>query len=226
MQSIGIYTTRENLTRGRSYRIVCTGKTRNGIEEDHHIVTTLYHTLRLLQHNTGNLYVARSRFVKGRSNYFRLHRTHHVRHFFRTLVDEQHHQVRVRMIASNGIGNFLHEHCLTGFRLSHNQRTLTLTDRSKKVDNATRSRIRTSSTTELKLFFGKERNKMLERYTVAHLFRQQTINALYFNQCKELFTFARNLYFTFDHVTRFQTILTNLVGCYINIVWRCQVVIV
>ena len=81
--------------------------------------------------------MAGCRFVEGRSNNFSLNGAHHVGNFFRTLINQQHHEVGVGMIARNGIGNVFHEHGLTGFGLCHNQGTLSFTNRGKEIDQTT-----------------------------------------------------------------------------------------
>ena len=67
--------------------------------------------------------------IKGRSDYLGIHGASHIGNLLRTFVDEQHHQVCLWMVGCNGIGNILHQDGLTGLRLSHDECTLSLTDR-------------------------------------------------------------------------------------------------
>ena len=92
-------------------------------------MTAFYHTLCLLQNDTGNLHVALGWLIKGRSDYLGIHGASHIGNLLRTFVDEQHHQVCLWMVGCNGIGNILHQDGLTGLWLSHDECTLSLTDR-------------------------------------------------------------------------------------------------
>ena len=54
-------------------------QTRDGVEEDDDILTALYHTLSLVQHDLGDLDVAVSRLVEGRSDDLGIDAGRHVR---------------------------------------------------------------------------------------------------------------------------------------------------
>ena len=65
-----------------------------------------------------------------------LHRALEIGHFLRALVDEQHHQFDIRMIALNGLRNFLEQHGLARLGRGHNQRPLPQADGRDKVEDA------------------------------------------------------------------------------------------
>ena len=50
------------------------------------------------------------RLVESTGNHFTSHRTGHLRYFFRTLIDEQHNQVTLRMLRRDGEGDVLQHH--------------------------------------------------------------------------------------------------------------------
>ena len=80
--------------------------------------------------------MARGRFVKGGSNHFCLHGAHHVGDFLGTLVDEEHHEIGVRVVASDGVGNVFHQQGLTRLGLCHDERTLSFADGSEEVHDS------------------------------------------------------------------------------------------
>ncbi|OIQ64492.1 hypothetical protein GALL_539570 [mine drainage metagenome] len=80
--------------------------------------------------------------IEGRGNYLTLDRALHVRDFFRTLVDEDNHQVALRVIGRDGIGNRLENHGLSGFRRRDDKSALALTDRAHQVDDPGREDVR------------------------------------------------------------------------------------
>ena len=65
--------------------------------------------LGLLDHHLGDRHVARGRLVEGRGHHLALYRALHVGDFLRPLVDEQHDQVVLRMIGSDGMGDVLQQ---------------------------------------------------------------------------------------------------------------------
>ena len=99
-------------------------------------MSALYHALGLLQHDAGNLHVAVGGLVEGRGYHLCIDGAGHVCHLLRALVDEQHHDVCLGMVGSDGVGNVLHQDGLTSLRLSDDEGTLTFTDRSKEVYDA------------------------------------------------------------------------------------------
>ncbi len=66
----------------------------------------------------------------------------HFRHFFRPLVDQQHHQVDFGMIRADGVGDVLQQHRFAGPRRSDDQRPLPLADRRQQVHHPHRDGLR------------------------------------------------------------------------------------
>ena len=85
--------------------------------------------LGLLDDHVRDLNVALRRLVEGRGDDLAVHRTLHVGHFFRPLVDEQNDQLDLRMILRDAVCDLLEQHRFTGPRRRDDQCTLTLADR-------------------------------------------------------------------------------------------------
>ena len=128
LQGVGINTTGKHLTRGRSHRVIGTCQTGDRIEEDHDIVSALNHTLGLLQHDTSDLHMTVGGFIEGRGDHLCIYGAGHICYLLRTLVDEQHHDISLRMVGSDSVGDILHEDGLTSLWLGYDERTLSLTD--------------------------------------------------------------------------------------------------
>ena len=166
---------------------MCTRKTGNRIKQDHHIMSAFYQSFCFLQSDGRNLYVFFSRFIKSRSNYFCLYTSFHIGNLFRTFIDQYDHQVTFRMICGNGICNFFQQHRFTGFWLCNDQSTLSFTDRRKQVHDPGTVTIR--SCKQIQLFEREKRCEIIERNTVAYIFRTFAIDGFDFQQSKIFFTF-------------------------------------
>ncbi len=132
-------------------------------------MSAFYHSLSLLEHDSGNLDMALCWLVEGRGDNLCIHGAGHVGNLLRTLVDEQHHEVSLRMVGCDGVGNILHEDGLTGLRLSHDERTLTLTDWREEVYDAGAEIGGAAVATEIELLIREEWGEVLERNTVTNL---------------------------------------------------------
>ena len=91
--------------------------------------------LGFFDHHLGHRNVTCGRFVKGGADNFTFHRSLHIGHLFRPLVDQQNDQVTFRVIVRlNARRNVLQYHGLTGPRRGHDQRPLSLPDGRYEVD--------------------------------------------------------------------------------------------
>ena len=66
LQRVGVDTTREDLTRRRNDRVVCTCETRDRVEQNDNIAFVLDKAFRFLDDHVSDLNVARRRFVECR----------------------------------------------------------------------------------------------------------------------------------------------------------------
>ena len=77
-------------------------------------------------------------FIKCGRNHFTFDAALHFCHFFRPLIHQQNHDMAVRVIGGNGMGNMLHHDCFAALWRCHQQRSLSFTNRGNDVNDATR----------------------------------------------------------------------------------------
>ena len=153
------------------------------------------------------------RLVEGRGDDLGVDGASHVGNLLRALVDEQHHEVGLGMIGSDGVGDILHQDGLTRLWLSHDECTLTLTDRREEIDNTSAEVSGGTVATECELLVGEERCKMLERYAVAHLGWLSTVDHLDVGDGEVLLALVRRTHTALYHVAGLQTIaLDDIIG--------------
>ena len=93
LQRIRIHAAGEHLAGARHHGVVGARETRDGIEQDDHVLLVLDQALGLLDHHLGHLHVAAGRLIEGRGHDLALHGARHLGHFLGPLVDEQHDEV-------------------------------------------------------------------------------------------------------------------------------------
>ena len=84
-----------------NFRVPCAGQTRDAVEEDHHIVAVFDHSLGFFDDHFRHLNMPRGWFVKSAAHHLTIDAfqlAFHVRHFFRTFVNQQYDHVSIRMI--------------------------------------------------------------------------------------------------------------------------------
>src|SRR5690606_6469323 len=135
LQGVGVDTTGQHLAGGGDDGVVGTRQTGDGVQQDHHVFLVFHQTLGLFQHHFRHLHVTGGRLVEGGGNHFAAHGALHVGHFFRTLVDQQHHQVAFRVVADDRLGDVLHHQGLTGLGRRYDQAALAFTDGGDQVDD-------------------------------------------------------------------------------------------
>ena len=105
-------------------------------ERDHHVALVFNEAFGFFDHHLCDLHVAGGGLVEGRRNDFAFHRALHVGDFFRTLVDQQHHQNNFRMIRGDGVGDVLQQHGFAGARRGHDEAALSLAKGREQVHDA------------------------------------------------------------------------------------------
>ena len=121
----------------RHHGVVGARQTRDRVEQDDDVLLVLDQALGALDHHFGDLHVARGRLVERRGNDFGAHAALHFGDFFRTLVDQQHDQVRFRMVVRDRLRDVLQHHRLAGFRRRDDQSALAFADRRDQIEDAT-----------------------------------------------------------------------------------------
>ena len=76
------------------------------------------------------------RLIEGGCNHFRVNRTVHIGYFLRTFANQGNHQMHIRVLGGNGIGNLFQNSGFTSFGRRDNQTSLATADRDDQVDQA------------------------------------------------------------------------------------------
>ena len=189
-------------------------------------MAAFHQTTGLVQHHIGHFDVALGRFVEGRCHHFGLDAALHVGHFFRTLVNQQHDFVHLRMIVGNGIGDGLQEHGLTGFGLCHDKAALSLADGREHIHHADALVFLVPVSQQVEFLRGEEGCEEIEGDTVPDKLGRAAVDELDLDQREVLVAFARGPDFTGDGVAVFERILLDLLLGNVDIVRRVQVIVV
>ena len=117
-----------------------------------------------------------------------LDRSLHVRHFFRTFVDQQYDENHFREVGADAVCDRLQQHGFTGSRRSHNQTTLAFTDRCHQIHDPC-TVILAVRRFQTQAFLGIQRRQVVEENFVFGLVRVFKVDGLDFQQCKIPFVF-------------------------------------
>ena len=135
LKGVGVHTTGQYLAGGRNHRVVGTGQTGDGIQQNHHIFLVLDQTLGLFDDHLGHLHMTGRGLIEGGGDHFTTHGALHLGYFFRTLVNQQHHHMALWIVTGDGLGDALHQQRLTGFGRRHDQAALALADGRYQIQN-------------------------------------------------------------------------------------------
>ena len=103
------------------------------VEQDDDVLAVLDEPLGLLDDHLGDVDVLLGRLVERRRDDLALHRALHVGDLLGALVDQQHDQVRLGVVARDGVRDRLQQHRLAGAGRGDDQAALTLPDRRQEV---------------------------------------------------------------------------------------------
>ena len=101
-------------------------------------MTHLNKTLCALNCKLSDSGVIIGRTVEGGGNNLTLDGALHIGNFLGTLVNQNHHEVNLRVVGRNRVGNCLQNESLSSLWRRNNQTTLTLTNRGNQIDNSGR----------------------------------------------------------------------------------------
>ena len=164
------------------------------------------------------------RFIKCGRNHFTFDAALHFSHFFGTLINKQNHDMAVWVIGRDGMGNVLHHHRFTALGRSHQQRSLSFTNRGNDVNDAARDVLFALDVTfKAHLFFGKQGRQVFKHDFVFVIFRKVAIDLIKFGKREIPLTILRNAHLTFDHVASVQVEASDLARANVNIVSACGV---
>ena len=226
MQRVGFHTTGKYFSAGRGHRVVCAGKARDGIEQDDDIVTAFHHPFGFFQTDRRHANVVVGRLVECGSNHFRIYAAFHVRDFFRAFVNQQHDQVAIGVIAGNRVGDIFKQEGFTGFRLRHDQTTLSFADRREQIYHTGAKIAACRRRREFEFFRGEQRRQVIERHAVADVLRIKTVYFRDAQQREIFFTFFRRANGAPNRIASAQTKQFDLGRRYIDIVGRSEVVVI
>src|SRR5690606_15394830 len=136
-------------------------------------------------------------------DHFGANAARHIRHFFRTFVDQQDDEINFWMVLGDGVGDCFQQHGLTRLRLSDDHSALTLSDRCKQIQDTRRHIVRRRA--EFKLLVREQWRQVLERDAVPDLFSGFAVNGLYLEQGKIFFAFLRRADKSLDRIAGLKT---------------------
>ena len=189
-------------------------------------MTALDHTLGLLEYDAGDLHVTVGGLIEGGGDDLGVDGAGHIGDLLRTLVDEQHHNIGLGMVGGDGVGDVLHQHGLTGLWLCHDEGTLTFTDGREEIDDAYAGVRRGPVAAEGELLLGEERCQVLESHAVAHLGGVTAVDELHATHGKVFLILMGRTDGTLYDVAGLQAVFLDLLGRYVHIVGRREVVVV
>src|SRR5699024_3424798 len=129
----GVHAAGEDPAGGGSGQVVGTGQPGERVEQHHHVLTELDQPLGALDRQLGHDRVVGGGTVEGGGDHLALDRALHVGDFLGTFVHEHHHQVHVRVVRGDRIGDLLHDDRLASLRRRDDQSALALADRRHQV---------------------------------------------------------------------------------------------
>src|ERR1035437_8415729 len=184
VERAGVDTTRQDPAAGRGCEVVGTAQSSDRVEQYDDVVTHLDQALGPLDGQLGNRGVVGGRPVEGRGDDLALDRPLHVGNFLGTLVDQDDHEVGLRVVRRDRVGDRLQDQGLAGLGRADDQATLPLADRGDEVDQPGREDVRLGLQTQSLLRV--ERGELVEVDTVQGLVRLQTVDGVQANQRVEL----------------------------------------
>src|SRR5690606_1009706 len=180
----GVDTTGQDAAGGRGGEVVRTAQAGDRVEQHDDVVTQLHQALGTLDGELGDRGVVLGRAVEGRGDDLALDRPLHVGDLFRTLVDEDDHQVALGVVVGDRVGDRLHDHGLAGLRRGHDQTALALADRRHQVDDprGQHAGVRLKAEAVLRV----ERGELVELRAAAAVFGGHAVDGVQADQRVEL----------------------------------------
>ncbi len=224
LQRMGVDTTGQDLAGARDHGVVSARQAGDGIQQDDHVLLVLDQALGLLDDHFGDLHVAGRRLVEGRGDHFAAHGALHFGHFFRALVDQQHDQVALGVVAGDVAGDVLQHDRLARLRRSDDEATLALADRCTEIDHAA-SEVFGGAVAgfHLQALVGEQRGQVFEEDLVLRVLRPIVVDRVDLEQGEVTLAFLRRANLADDGVTGTQIEATNLAGRDVDVVRAGQI---
>ena len=179
MQRVGIHAAGEHLARHRHHGVIRAGKAGDAIQQDNHVFFVFHHALGFFNHHFGYLHMALRGLVEGGGDYFAAHGTQHFGYFFGAFVNQQHNQLGIGIIGSDGVGDILQHHSFACFGRRNQQGALPETDGRNQVDNPPRDVFAgLIIALQFKLAIGEQRGKVFKQNFMATAFGVVAVHAI------------------------------------------------
>ena len=202
MQRVGVDTAGEHLAGGRHHIVVGARQPGDRVKQNHHVFFQFHQAFCTFDHHLGHMHVAGGGFVEGGGNHFTLDGALHFGHFFRALVNQQHHHVAVGIIGRNGVCDVLHHHRFTALGRCHQQGALAFADGGDDVDDAPGDVFLALDVAfQAHLHVGKQRRQVFKHHLVLVFLGAAAIDLFQLVQGKVTLAVLGGAHFTFDHVT-------------------------
>src|SRR5699024_273109 len=173
-----------------------------------------------LQCHLGDLGVILHRFIKRGTDDFTIDRAAHIRHFFWSLTNEANHQVHIRIVAGNAVGDRLHQPCLTGLRWRDDETTLSASDWGHEIEQTGAEQVRHGF--EMDLRQREDRCELVEIRSAAGRRRIDTVHGLHTEQAEELLVVLRRANLATDAIASAQAEPADLALADVNVIRSWQ----
>ena len=152
------------------------------------------------------------RAIERRVDHLALHRPLHIGHLFGSFVHEDDHQVTLRVVGRDRVGDLLEHGRLARLGWRNDQTALTLADGGNQIDDARKDVVGLALHFEMKPDVGKQWGEVTELDPVLGFFRINAVHGERAHQCRKLLLGPRRPNRSGADVALAESMLSNLVG--------------
>ena len=178
VERLDIDTARHRAARVADPLVEGPGHAGDRVHQQEHVLARLGHPLAAFDHQLRQPDVALHVTVEATGHHLSLDGPAHVSDFLGTLVNEQHHELKIGMIGRDRLRYLLQEHGLAGARRCHDQRPLPLAKRRQQIHHAGRDRLLAGFKTQPRLRI--DRRELIEGLDAGILVGRQPLHFLNF----------------------------------------------
>ncbi len=193
------------------------GQPRDRVEEDDDVRLQFDQTFGPLQRQFRHLGVFLGGAVERRVDDLTLHRPLHVGDLLGPLVDQHHHQVALRVVGGDRLGDLLEHRGLPRLWGRHDQASLSLSDRGDEVDDPGEHPVGFARHFETEPLVGEQRGQVLELGAVLGLLGRHPVDRLHPHQGRELLLRTGSPNRTGDEIPLAEAELADLRGRNVNV---------
>ena len=107
MEGAGVHAAGKGPTRGRDHQVIGPGEPGKAVEKDHHVLPLLHQAHGPLLDHLGDAGVVLGELVEGGIDHLALDDPLHLRDLLGPLVDEQDHEMAIRVVGGDAGGDLL-----------------------------------------------------------------------------------------------------------------------